>query len=141
MHLIPGVTDRCVHITDMKLVRRGEHSFADEMTAADHQISIAKIDLLNGHGKEWQILLHMTHSPGQMLNRTGADRPARQPTASASAFTINKSRQNRLPIEVGQQAIQGLNHKLSTTRRSGGEPFMSESDAPGQRIGGRRHDH
>ena len=73
MHLIPGVTHRRMHITDMELVGRREHPFAHKVTTADHQISIPKINLLDRHRKEWQILLHMAHSPRQILNRTGTD--------------------------------------------------------------------
>ena len=81
MHLIPGVTHGGVHVAEMQLIRGRQHALGHQVAAADHQLRIPKIDLLDRQGQQRQILLHVADPPWELLNRTGADAAPAQPTA------------------------------------------------------------
>jgi hypothetical protein len=51
VHLIPGVSHRRVHVAEMQLIRSRQHPFGHKMTAADHQLGITQVDLLNRQGQ------------------------------------------------------------------------------------------
>ena len=81
VHLIPGVTHRCVDVAEMQLIRSRQHPFGHQMTAADHQLGIPQVDLLDRQRKQRQVLLNVAGAPGQLLDRAGADVAPEQPTA------------------------------------------------------------
>ena len=81
MHLIPGVTHGGVHITEVQLIRCRQHALGHQVAAADHQLRIPQIDLLDRQGQQRQILLHVADAPRELLNRTGADAAPTQPAA------------------------------------------------------------
>ena len=130
MHLIPGVPHRGVDVTQVQLIRGREHPLRHEVAAADHQLGIREVDLFNREGKQRQVLLHMAHTPRQVLDRTGSYRTTLQPAFPTTGFPIHQSRQLSSDSLRLQTCINGLNNLLSSANRAGGEPFVDEGDAP-----------
>ena len=139
MHLIPGVTHRCVHITDVQLVWGGQHTFGHQVTAADHKLSGTNINLFDRQWQQRQILLHMAAAPGEVLNRACQHGSAVQPTTQPAGFSINQSSQLRLAAQVSQKGINLFNDLFGTPNRAGREPFMNQSDALREVVRSRRH--
>ena len=139
VHLVPGVTHGCVHITDVQLVRRRQHTLGNQVAAADHQLSSTKIDLFDGKGQQRQVLLHMAAPPRQALNRAGEDGSSVQPTARPSRFGVDQGRHLRLAAEAAQKGINLLNNLFCSTDRTRREPLMNQSDALREVIRSRGH--
>ncbi len=139
VHLVQGVTHGCVHITDVQLVRRRQHTLGNQEAAADHYLSSTKIDLLDNKGQQRQILLHMAAPPRQALNRAGEDGSSVHQNAQLSRFGVDQGRHLRLAAEAAQKGINFLNNLFCSTDRTRREPLMNKSDALREVIRSRRH--
>ena len=115
VHLIPGVAHGGVDITDMQLIRAGEHPLGHQMTAADHQLSGPKINLLNRHGQQRQVLLNVRDPKRQALNRAGENRASRHPTGRTPTFTVHQGGQLGTSPNLRQPLINGLHHQFGST--------------------------
>lgn len=115
MHLIPRVTHRRVDVADVQLVRRGQHSLGNQVAAADDKFCRLEVDLLNRIREQWQILLHVADTPGQVLNPTRQDGSSTQPTAWSAAFALHKGDQLRLSVESLEELINRLDNQFRST--------------------------
>ena len=110
------------------------------MAAADHQLGIREVDLFNREGEQRQVLLHMAHTPREVLDRTGANRTTLQPAVLAAGLPINKGRQLRSNSLRLKKSINGLNNLLGPAHGARGKPFVNEGDAPRQTLRLQRHE-
>ena len=132
VHLIPCVADRGVHIAQMQLLGRGKNPLGHKVAAADHQLSITKVDLFNRHWQQRQVLLHMADTPGQLLDEAGANLTVVKPAARPGRLTIHQRSQLRHDPLLSQQGINGLHHQFRAASGPWREPFVGQDDALGK---------
>jgi hypothetical protein len=108
-------------VRDVKSLGHGNNPLGHAMAGTDDQIMVPEIKLLNGRGKEGEIVAIMLHDPGESLKEGCPD-----PHPLDDARETIPPMDQRIEICLGIELAQSLKNPLPSSHSC--EPIMNDGD-------------